>query len=85
MSNEGKSLNQSDKLTKNQACKVSHLFELFFTTKQEIKGSGLGLAVAKNVIQDHDGEISIESKEGKGTAVNIKIPIFILEAGHLSH
>jgi len=64
---------------------LPHVFELFFTTKLEIKGSGLGLAVAKNVIQDHDGGISIESEEGKGTAVNIKIPIYISEAGHLSH
>jgi hypothetical protein len=59
------------------------VFDLFFTTKQEIKGSGL--AVAKNVIQDHGREISIESKEGKGTTVNIQIPVFIPVAGDLSH
>ena len=64
---------------------IPSVFELFFTTKQEIKGSGLGLAVAKNVIQDHGGEISIESKEGKGTTANIQIPVFIPVAGHLSH
>ena len=64
---------------------IPSVFELFFTTKQEIKGSGLGLALAKNVIQDHGGEISIESKEGKGTSVNIQIPVFIPVAGDPSH
>ena len=51
------------------------IFDPFYTTKTNNRGTGLGLAVAKNVIQEHNGEISIESKNGKGTTVLIKLPI----------
>jgi PAS domain S-box-containing protein len=50
------------------------VFEPFFTTKPAGKGTGLGLSVAKRIIHDHGGEISIDSTEGKGTSVIIKLP-----------
>lgn len=50
------------------------IFEPFFSTKPSGKGTGLGLSVAKRILHDHGGEISIESTEGKGTSVHIKIP-----------
>lgn len=50
------------------------VFEPFFSTKPSGKGTGLGLAVAKRILQDHGGEISIESTEGTGTSVHIRIP-----------
>ena len=46
--------------------------EPYFTTKKN--GTGLGLAISKKIIEDHQGEINIESSE-KGTIVNIKFPI----------
>jgi protein-histidine pros-kinase len=52
------------------------VFEPFFSTKPAGKGTGLGLAVAKRVIHDHGGEISLDSVEGKGTSVCIKLPIY---------
>ena len=52
------------------------VFDPFFTTKPAGKGTGLGLSVAKSIIQDHEGEINIESEENKGTTVYIRLPIF---------
>jgi PAS domain S-box-containing protein len=52
------------------------IFEPFFTTKPAGKGTGLGLSVAKRIIHDHGGEISIDSVEGKGTSVCIRLPIY---------
>ncbi|MCI0454327.1 MAG: PAS domain S-box protein [Candidatus Dadabacteria bacterium] len=52
------------------------VFEPFFTTKPAGKGTGLGLSVAKRVIQDHGGNISIESREGDGTSILIRLPIY---------
>ena len=41
------------------------LFIPFFTTKREVKGVGLGLAVSYGIIQRHHGRIKVQSKEGK--------------------
>ncbi|HEX3035507.1 MAG TPA: PAS domain S-box protein [Thermodesulfobacteriota bacterium] len=55
---------------------LPYVFEPFFTTKPAGKGTGLGLSVAKRIVQGHDGEISIESSEGRGTSVFIKLPTY---------
>jgi len=49
-------------------------FDPFFSTKGE-RGTGLGLAMVKGTIHDHDGEIYVTSKPGKGTTFTIRIPI----------
>jgi two-component system NtrC family sensor kinase len=51
------------------------IFEAFFTTKQKVKGVGLGLSVCYGIIKDHGGEIKVESEEGKGTTFRIRLPI----------
>jgi len=51
------------------------IFEAFFTTKQKVKGVGLGLSVCYGIIKDHGGEIKVESEEGKGTTFAISLPI----------
>ncbi|NWG03978.1 MAG: PAS domain S-box protein [Syntrophaceae bacterium] len=51
------------------------IFEAFFTTKQKVKGVGLGLSVCYGIIKDHGGEIKVESEEGKGTTFIINLPI----------
>jgi two-component system NtrC family sensor kinase len=51
------------------------IFEAFFTTKQKVKGVGLGLSVCYGIVKDHGGEIRVESEEGKGTTFTIRLPI----------
>jgi PAS domain S-box-containing protein len=53
--------------------KVAKIFEPYYTTKET--GSGLGLTVAYKVINEHGGEISVKSKEGKGTTFTFSLPI----------
>ncbi len=49
-----------------------HLFEPFFTTKAH--GSGLGLSISYGIIQDHQGQILVQSEVGKGTTFTIILP-----------
>ncbi len=46
----------------------------FFSTKPTCKGTGLGLSISQNIIRDHDGNLSIESREGEFTLVSIDLP-----------
>ena len=50
------------------------IFEAFFTTKQKVKGVGLGLSVCYGIIKDHGGEIRVESEVEKGTTFTILLP-----------
>lgn len=52
---------------------IKKIFDPFFTTKK--KGTGLGLAVCRKIIEDHVGEICFESTEGKGTTFAVSLPI----------
>ena len=52
---------------------LKHIFEAFFTKKE--KGTGLGLAVTKNIIEEHGGKISVKSKIGEGTTFAIELPL----------
>jgi len=52
---------------------MSKLFTPFFTTKGKGKGVGLGLAVCYGIVQHHNGEINVESEEGKGTTFTIRL------------
>jgi two-component system NtrC family sensor kinase len=51
------------------------IFEAFFTTKQKVKGVGLGLSVCYGIIKDHGGAIRVESEEGRGSIFTVSLPI----------
>jgi signal transduction histidine kinase len=49
------------------------IFQAFFSTKGQ-KGTGLGLAAAKKIVEEHGGRITLVSRTGEGTAVVIRLP-----------
>ncbi|MDM5197819.1 PAS domain S-box protein [Fictibacillus enclensis] len=56
--------------------RLEKLGEPFYTTKE--KGTGLGLMVCYKIVKEHFGQIQFESEEGKGTKVQVKLPIYPL-------
>ena len=50
------------------------IFEPFFSTKDKDKGTGLGLAICRRVTATLDGELTLESREGEGTAFHLRFP-----------
>jgi signal transduction histidine kinase len=53
---------------------LPRVFDLFITTKNHAKGSGLGLAVCQEIVKEHGGKITISSQVEKGTTVKIFLP-----------
>jgi signal transduction histidine kinase len=54
---------------------LTKIFEPFFSTKGIGEGSGLGLAICYGIIQKHNGQITVSSKENKGTTFELTFPI----------
>lgn len=50
------------------------IFDSFFTTKEDGQGTGLGLFVSKNIIENHEGTMVVESEVGQGTRFTIELP-----------
>lgn len=54
---------------------IDKIFEPFYTTKKEGKGTGLGMWISYGIIKSFEGEIIVESKPGEGSTFLIKLPV----------
>jgi len=54
---------------------LEHIFEPYFTTKEEGKGTGLGMAITNRIIEEHHGRLQIETQPDEGTTVTIRLPL----------
>jgi signal transduction histidine kinase len=58
-----------------EAAIMPRLFDPYFTTKEVNEGLGMGLAVVHGIVKEHGGFIKIESTPGKGTMVEVLLPL----------
>lgn len=60
---------------------IDKVLDPFFTTKPVGQGTGLGLSIVRKIIDEHGGELDIESEEGVGTTITLILPCRGAEAG----
>ena len=68
------------------AADLPTLFERFrrgSNVPRNIPGTGIGLASAKHIIEQHDGTLAVESQTGKGTRVSVRLPV-VAEAAEVT-
>jgi two-component system NtrC family sensor kinase len=54
---------------------LDHIFDPFFSTKEEREGTGLGLSIVYGIVKNHGGDISVESQVGEGSAFVLNFPV----------
>jgi len=54
---------------------LEKIFEPFYTTKKQNKGTGLGMCISRDIVERHQGTIKIESHVGEGTTFVLKFPV----------
>lgn len=57
---------------------VSHIFDKFYRADESdtsVSGLGLGMSIVRQIVIDHGGDITVDSTEGEGTSVSVRIPI----------
>jgi PAS domain S-box-containing protein len=62
---------------------LPRIFDLFFTTKEEGKGTGLGLGTVQGIIEKHGGKIKVQETSPKGTTFQITLPLFVVSRNTL--
>jgi two-component system NtrC family sensor kinase len=60
---------------------LPHIFDPFFTTKEDQNRTGLGLAVAHSIVEQHAGDITVDSTPGMGTEFRVALPMAAVAAG----
>jgi signal transduction histidine kinase len=63
------------------AAHLSKVFDPFFTAISVGKGTGLGLSICHTIVQQHEGNIEIASREGRGTVVKVVLPLLNQDSG----
>ena len=53
---------------------IPRIFDPFWTTKENWQSPGLGLSVARRIVDEHHGQIQVESKEGEGSTFKVLLP-----------
>lgn len=59
---------------------ISRIFDPFFTTKPVGVGTGLGLSIVYGIVQEHGGEVSVESRAGEGATLAVELPALSVDA-----
>ncbi|CAD5369715.1 Sensor histidine kinase [Rubrivivax sp. A210] len=54
---------------------LPHIWDTYFTTKPEGEGTGLGLPIARTIVEQHGGKITVVSKPGRGTTFTVRLPV----------
>jgi len=54
---------------------LAQIFTPFYTSKPIGEGTGLGLSISHQIIEQHDGKITVKSEVGKGTCFSVYLPI----------
>jgi PAS domain S-box-containing protein len=63
---------------------LSHIFDPYFTTKAEGKGTGIGLATVNAIVRQAGGSVFAESTPGKGTKLTIRLPLHRIQSDKVS-
>src|SRR6185437_12864010 len=62
-----------------------HIFDPFFRGRPMWQGPGLGLSICHSIVEQHDGEIGVESEVGRGTTIRVLLPLASTENFSAEH